>query len=369
MKKNPKAFVLMPFEPEFNSIWDDLIRPALEDVGYDAVRADSLLDQQNILGEIVRGIAGADLVVVDLTTLNANVLYELGLCHGLRIPTILLAQSMEEVPFDLRAYRIQLYSTGFDKVDRLKQALREIGEKHKVGEITFGSPVTDFLPEDYSPAKEVPKICAEEPVEEVLEEVEEEKGFLDFMVESVEASEEMSGILSGFMEKSVEMSEGVEGHAERLVLLCEMLGPGGAGQVHRITSLVVRDMTWYSAGIEASLAEFENCSDVLGESWLGIMRWMRAKTEEERAQLGGFRQAVGELLEGTTYALERMLRVRDAVASMEGISREINRAKRRLTGSLGRVISILEKVEAFCARTVYLIDETLEEGLISDVAE
>lgn len=106
MNKNPQAFVLTPFDPEFSSIYEDLIKPALEDAGYDVARADSFLDQQNILRDIIRGIATAHLIVADLTTLNPNVLYELGLCHGLRIPTILLAQSMEEVPFDLRPYRI-----------------------------------------------------------------------------------------------------------------------------------------------------------------------------------------------------------------------------------------------------------------------
>src|SRR3712207_7145003 len=50
------------------------------------------------------------------STLNPNVFYELGLCHGLRVPTVLLAQSMGEVPFDLRSYRVQIYETRFDRI-------------------------------------------------------------------------------------------------------------------------------------------------------------------------------------------------------------------------------------------------------------
>lgn len=121
MKDNPKAFVIMPFPSEFTAIYEQLVKLALEEVGYDVTRADSFLDQQNILRDIVRGIGTADLIVADLTTLNPNVLYELGLCHGLRIPTILLAQSMDEVPFDLRGYRIQIYSTHFDEVTETKK--------------------------------------------------------------------------------------------------------------------------------------------------------------------------------------------------------------------------------------------------------
>lgn len=134
----------MPFDQEFQSIYDGLIKPALENAGYCVTRADSLLDQQNIMRDIINGIARADLVVADLTTLNANVFYELGLCHGLRIPTVLMAQSMDDVPFDLRPYKIQLYETRFDKTQKLTSALTDIGKKHKACEIVFGSPILDF---------------------------------------------------------------------------------------------------------------------------------------------------------------------------------------------------------------------------------
>jgi hypothetical protein len=106
MNKDLRAFVIMPFDPEFNSIYEQLIKPSLEDAGYEVARADNIIDQQNIIRDIVVGIARADLIIADLTTTNANVFYELGLCHGLRIPTIMLAQSMDEVPFDLRSYRV-----------------------------------------------------------------------------------------------------------------------------------------------------------------------------------------------------------------------------------------------------------------------
>src|SRR5207248_8991106 len=110
---SPKAFVLMPFDAEFNTIYEELIAPALEEAGYLVQRADSFLDQQNILMDVVRGIDQATLVVAELTSLNPNVLYELGVAHGLKKPTVLLAQDIAEVPFDLRSYRIISYSTRF----------------------------------------------------------------------------------------------------------------------------------------------------------------------------------------------------------------------------------------------------------------
>ena len=69
----------MPFAPEFNAIYKDLIKPALEEAGYVVSRADSDLHQESILRRIIKGITGAKLIIAELTTLNPNVLYELGL--------------------------------------------------------------------------------------------------------------------------------------------------------------------------------------------------------------------------------------------------------------------------------------------------
>ncbi len=140
------AFVIMPFEPEFDNIYADLMVPALESAGYEVRRADSAIDQQNILKDIVYSIDRADLIIAELTSLNPNVLYELGIAHGLLKPTVLLTQTIEDVPFDLRSYRMIVYSTRYDEVKELKDQLRKIAQEFKEGLISFGNPVSDFAP-------------------------------------------------------------------------------------------------------------------------------------------------------------------------------------------------------------------------------
>ena len=194
---NPyKAFVLMPF-PEFQSIYDKLIKPALEEAGYEVTRADSLLDQQNIMRDIIYGIAKADLVVADLTSLNANVFYELGLCHGLKIPTVLMAQSMEDVPFDLRPYRIQIYGTRFDQTHKLTNALKDIGTRHRAGDIVVGSPILDFYPSSKEAEDVVPEASTSDlnPISEGSETSDsDEKGILDYSADIERAFDELNEI-------------------------------------------------------------------------------------------------------------------------------------------------------------------------------
>ncbi|MDQ3411818.1 MAG: nucleoside 2-deoxyribosyltransferase, partial [Chloroflexota bacterium] len=98
------AFVLMPFDPEFNSVFTDAIQPALAEVECVAIRADSDLDQRNIMQKIVHGIVRSDLIIADITSPNANVMYELGMAHGLDRPTAILTQDVSSAPFDLRSY-------------------------------------------------------------------------------------------------------------------------------------------------------------------------------------------------------------------------------------------------------------------------
>jgi len=139
-----QAFVLMPFAPDFDDVFAHVIRSTLEEEGFSVGRADESRGSRNIMHDVVQGISSADLVVADLTGANPNVYYELGIAHALGRPTILLTQDLEEVPFDLRAYRVITYSTHFARVKEVTEALRKTARGARDGSIHFGSPVSDF---------------------------------------------------------------------------------------------------------------------------------------------------------------------------------------------------------------------------------
>jgi uncharacterized RDD family membrane protein YckC len=61
----------------------------------------------NISESIYRSIRDADLILVDLTGSNPNVLYELGVAHSMGKRVILVADSVDSVPFDIANYRIK----------------------------------------------------------------------------------------------------------------------------------------------------------------------------------------------------------------------------------------------------------------------
>jgi hypothetical protein len=107
----PHAFVAMPFgtKPDhegkpvdFDRVFAELIRPALEDAGCEVLRADQEQRAGDIRTDMFQELLVADLVVADLTLDNPNVWYELGVRHALRARGVVLVQGPRAAqPFDI----------------------------------------------------------------------------------------------------------------------------------------------------------------------------------------------------------------------------------------------------------------------------
>lgn len=107
----PHAFIAMPFgvKPghdgaaiDFDRVYAELIRPALEDAGCEVFRADEEPRAGDIRTDMFQELLVADLVVADLTLDNPNVWYELGVRHALRARGVVLVQGPRpNQPFDI----------------------------------------------------------------------------------------------------------------------------------------------------------------------------------------------------------------------------------------------------------------------------
>ena len=104
------AFVVMQFSDQFGELYADVIKPACEEFGIDAYRADDIYSPGVILQDIIRGLTESHLVIAEITPANPNVFYELGFSHALGKPTILLAdRKSTNLPFDISGYRVIFY--------------------------------------------------------------------------------------------------------------------------------------------------------------------------------------------------------------------------------------------------------------------
>jgi hypothetical protein len=103
------CFVMMPFGDWFNTYYVEVYSPAIREAGYEPVRSDELFRVGSVVEQIWQQIQKASVLVADLTGKNPNVFYELGLAHAASKPVVLLAASVDDIPFDLRHLRTILY--------------------------------------------------------------------------------------------------------------------------------------------------------------------------------------------------------------------------------------------------------------------
>ncbi|MCX7362913.1 MAG: TRAFs-binding domain-containing protein [Alphaproteobacteria bacterium] len=120
---NPLCFVLMPFDRkpvgsltiDFNAVYRDLLKPAIEAAGLTPLRADEEQAGGVIHKQMFERLLLCEYALADLTGANANVYYELGVRHAHRPrSTVLVFADKALPPFDLGPLRGVQYRLGND---------------------------------------------------------------------------------------------------------------------------------------------------------------------------------------------------------------------------------------------------------------
>ncbi len=146
MKKD--AFVIMPFSPtpsckDWTEIYDHVFRPSLIDLGWTCERASP--ETGSLIASIVDKLSTATVVLADVTDRNANVFYELGVRHSLSRRTIMVSQSTEHVPSDLKGYWHVVYGLMPAKITHFKEDLKRILGRIEEDPDRNDNPVADYL--------------------------------------------------------------------------------------------------------------------------------------------------------------------------------------------------------------------------------
>lgn len=131
----PLCFILMPFgikkdengnTIDFDRIYNDFIKPSVEDAGLEPIRADEEQIGGIIHKPMYERLMLCEYAVADLSTANANVFYELGIRHAIRpYSTISIFSSDTKLPFDINFLRSLPYDRELHDVVSLKKQLTE----------------------------------------------------------------------------------------------------------------------------------------------------------------------------------------------------------------------------------------------------
>lgn len=132
-EKKEKCFVIMPISDQegylvghFTKVYEQIIRPSVEEAGYEAYRVDENTICDTIMNKIFSAIQECPMAVCDLSGRNPNVLYELGLRQAYDKPVVLIQDDKTDKIFDVSGI-----STVFYKSTRLYEDVIEAREDIK----------------------------------------------------------------------------------------------------------------------------------------------------------------------------------------------------------------------------------------------
>lgn len=129
------CFILMPFSKkkdengniiDFDKIYNDFIKPSIEESGLEPIRADEEQTGGIIHKAMYERLMLCEYAVADLSLLNANVFYELGIRHAIRPhSTITIFESGSRLPFDVNFLRSLPYDKELQNLEELKSQLTQ----------------------------------------------------------------------------------------------------------------------------------------------------------------------------------------------------------------------------------------------------
>lgn len=117
-----RAFVAMSFAPELLPVWEDGIKPALEDLGFIPIRIDQTHGEDKIDDRIIAEIRKSGLLVADFTGHRGGVYFEAGFAMGLGIPVVWTCKRDDEegAHFDTRQQQHLFWETPEELREKLK---------------------------------------------------------------------------------------------------------------------------------------------------------------------------------------------------------------------------------------------------------
>ncbi len=114
-EENKMCFAIMPNDRDANVIYKPGVEQAASELEMDCVRETlENVGAGDRIADMVSNISKAQLVVVDLSSGRNEILYDLGVAHGLMKPVIMLVKSDDVVPFLPRTYKFIKYPEKID---------------------------------------------------------------------------------------------------------------------------------------------------------------------------------------------------------------------------------------------------------------
>jgi len=346
----------MPFQDVYLALYERLKINFAEDFRFEhADDFEGNRGHQSILRDIIKGIHDADVIIADLSGLNANVLYELGISHALTKKVIHITQNIEEMPFDIRAYRAIEYSTRFDLIDKMDGKIFELMNSIRDGSGEFNNPVTDYLP--ISSSSTVCEITTNvgtkslsllgessiPPDNDLSENTQvEQPDVLDCAIEIHENSKKLTLMLVGIAEKLAVMTEDISEGTKKIDIANKSGGSGTASHIRQISQKIALTISNFSVEMGTFNDGFKSRWDNIDEAYRNILNNAIMLKPENIDTIKNNAESMRTLNNTMKTAKMQFENMGLSVEGIIGFERRLTQSAKRLLGEVHRFIELLE---------------------------
>lgn len=335
-----KVFVIMPFQEEFFEVYE-MLKMKFSDK-FEFSNAGDEANQQNILKDIIQPIFEADVVIADLTGLNANVMYELGLAHSFNKKTIVITKDdLSLLPFDLKQYRAKDYDTHFKKFAELLDYL----ETNLMGAIentvSYSNPVKDFLTlekiDDVAWFSDKPSIVLED---------DSDKGFLDFLADIETNALSLTDTINDITTGMKEMNAGVTSSTAEIERVNRSGGSGTAAFVRKESKKVAKHIDLFNIKLRESNTSISSLWDEIEKNTLGLLENKFATEENNKVHLIGYLKSLYGMKQSTSDSNSSMEKLKSSMVGIIGMERSLNQAVRFLITDISSYVAITDRIKS-----------------------
>jgi len=156
----PTCFISMQFGSktlpdgrvlDYDFLYREIIRPALEEIGFECHRLDDLMTGGSIWHKTMfAAVMSSDVMIADITSGNANVFYELGIRHALRRGRTILISAGGKEAANISLLPVLLYKSDdsgrITEVDEFRSQLQSFIRQTKQ-DTASDSPIFEFFPD------------------------------------------------------------------------------------------------------------------------------------------------------------------------------------------------------------------------------
>lgn len=331
MDDKKSVFVIMPFQEKFFEMYEMLKMEFSEN--YEFTNAGDTGNQQNILRDIIEPIYRSDIIIADLTGLNPNVMYELGIAHTFNKKTIVITKDdLAQLPFDLKQYRAKDYSTHFKKFAELIEYLKMNMDGAINGTVSYSNPVKDFMT--------LADIDKESWFYETPLDLEDntDKGFLDYLAEIEENADSLAKDIQTMTEEMNEMSSGVSKSTREIERVKETGGNGIASFVRKESKKAAKFVSDFAMKLRIHNQTIESLWDKVENNTLGLLENQYAVQDNNKQSLMKYLNSLKGMKEAIIQSNTSVEEFKISVKQNMGIERSMNQAIRFLVEDLSTYI-------------------------------